>query len=111
MEYSQFDRHPAYASTPARDRRDDDRRTGGLRREEDREQRMRNMAAFIFAFCGGLSVLYFFFAAIGAVDLGDAVVATVLAIILACVWHYAFWRRMKTDALRVQRPDRERRGF
>ena len=72
---------------------------------------MRSMAAFIFAFCGGLAVLYVFFAAIGAVDIGDAIVATVVAVILACVWLFAFWRRLRSDALRVQRPDRERRGF
>ena len=110
MEFSQFDRHPAYASTPERDRREDERRSG-LRREADRQERMRSMAAFIFAFCGGLAVLYVFFAAIGAVDLGDAVAATVIAVVLAGIWLYAFWRRLRSDALRAQRPDRERRGF
>jgi ABC-type transport system involved in cytochrome bd biosynthesis fused ATPase/permease subunit len=110
MEFSQFDRHPAYASAPDADRRAEDRRAG-LRREADREERVRNMAAFIFAFCGGLAVLYVFFAAIGAVDLGDAIVATVAALVLAMVWLFAFWRRLGGDALRVQRPDRERRGF
>lgn len=110
MEYSQFDRHPVYASTPARDRREEERRSG-LRREADRRERMRSMAAFIFAFCGGLAVLYVFFAAIGAVDIGDAIVATIIAVILAAIWLFAFWQRLKNDAVRVQRPDRERRGF
>jgi ABC-type transport system involved in cytochrome bd biosynthesis fused ATPase/permease subunit len=110
MEFSQFDRKPAYAATPERDRRDEDRRSG-LRREADREERMRSMAAFIFAFCGGLAVLYVFFAAIGAVDIGDAIVATIIAVVLAAIWLLAFWRRLRSDALRVQRPDRERRGF
>ena len=110
MEYSQFDRKPAYAATPTRDRREEERRSA-LRREADRQERMRSMAAFIFAFCGGLAVLYFFFAAIGAVDLGDAIVATIIALILAVIWLVAFWRRLRSDALRVQRPDRERRGF
>ena len=110
MEFSQFDRHPAYASTPPQDRRSEDRR-GGLRREADRQERIRSMAAFIFAFCGGLAVLYVFFAAIGAVDIGDAIVATIIAVILACVWLFAFWRRLRSDAVRAQRPDRERRGF
>ena len=110
MEFSQFDRHPAYASTPPSDRRREERRDG-LRREADRKDRMRSMAAFIFAFCGGLAVLYFFFALIGAVDLGDAIVATVIALILAVVWLIAFRQRLRGDALRAQRPDRERRGF
>jgi len=110
MEFSQFDRKPAYASSPQRDRREEERRSA-LRREADRQERVRSMAAFIFAFCGGLAVLYVFFAAVGAVDIGDAIVATIIAVILACVWLFAFWQRLKSDALRVQRPDRERRGF
>ena len=69
------------------------------------------MAAFAIAMCGGLAVLYVFFVAIGTVDLGDAIVATIAALVLAAIWLVAFWRRMKTNALVVQRPDRERRGF
>ena len=110
MEYSQFDRHPAYASSSQHDRRTEERR-GALRREADRKERMRSMTAFLFAFCGGLAVLYVFFAAIGAVDLGDAVVATVIALVLAAVWLVAFWRRLRSDAWRIQHADRERRGF
>jgi protein-S-isoprenylcysteine O-methyltransferase Ste14 len=108
VEYSQFDRHPAYAR--------DDRRSGGdrrsaARRQADRAERMREMAAFAIAMCGGLAVLYLFFVAIGTIDIGDAAVATGAAIVLALIWLVAYWRRMKTDALVVQRPDRERRGF
>jgi hypothetical protein len=72
---------------------------------------MREMAAFAIAMCGGLAVLYLFFVAIGTIDVGDAVAATVAAIVLALIWLAAYWRRMKTNALVVQRPDRERRGF
>jgi len=108
MEYSQFDRHPAYAS--ARERRGPDRRDG-FRREADRRERMKEMTAFVFAFCGGLAVLYIFFVVLGTIDLGDAAVATGIAILLALVWLYGFWRRLKTGAAMVQRPDRERRGF
>lgn len=108
MEYSQFDRRPAYSSTP--ERRGPDRR-GGLRREEDRQERMREMVAFVIAFCGGLAVLYVFFVVLGTIDLGDAAVATAIAVVLALVWLYGFWRRLKTGAAMVQRPDRERRGF
>ena len=109
MEFSQFDRHPAY-SRP-KERRDGEDRRGGLRREADRAQRMREMVAFAIAMCGGLAVLYVFFAAIGAIDIGDAAVATAAAIVLALVWLVGFWRRLKTGAAFIQRPDRERRGF
>lgn len=109
MESSQFDRRPAYSQTG--DRRDGDDRRGGLRRGADRAERMREMAAFAIAMCGGLAVLYFFFAAIGTVDLGDAAVATGAAVVLALIWLVGYWRRLKTGAAFVQRPDRERRGF
>jgi hypothetical protein len=69
------------------------------------------MAAFAVAMCGGLVVLYVFFAAIGAIDVGNAVAATGAAIVLALVWLAAYWYRMRTNALVAQRPDRERRGF
>ena len=109
MEYSQFDRHPAYARGD--DRRAPIDRRGALRREADRAQRMREMAAFTISMCGGLAVLFLFFVAIGTVDVGNAIAATVVAIVLALIWLAAFWRRMKSDAAVVQRPDRERRGF
>jgi hypothetical protein len=110
MEFSQFDRHPAYASQGERRDRDD-RRGGAARREADRRERMREMVGFIFAFCGGLAVLYVFFVVVGTIELGDALVATVAALVLAVVWLYGFWRRLQTGAALVQRPDRERRGF
>lgn len=110
VEYSQFDRHPAYTSGD--DRRDGEDRRDGLRREADRAERMREMAAFAVALCGGLAVLYLFFVLIGTIHLGEAVAATVVAVILATIWLFSFWRRMKSNASRVaQRSDRERRGF
>jgi len=69
------------------------------------------MAAFAIAICGGLAVLFLFFVIVGTVDVGNAIVATVAAIVLALIWMFAFWRRMKSNAAFVQRPDRERRGF
>jgi hypothetical protein len=110
MEFSQFDRHPAY-SRPRSERRAGDDRRGGLRRREDRTLRIREMAAFVFAFCGGLVVLYVFFVAIGAINVGDAAIATGIALALALVWLIGFGRRQQTGAAVVQRPDRERRGF
>jgi len=109
MEFSQFDRHPAY-SRP-QDRRERDDRRGGMRREADRKERMREMVAFTFAFCGGLAVLYLFFVIVGAINIGDALIATACALILAGIWLFGFWRRLVTGALVVQRPDRERRGY
>jgi protein-S-isoprenylcysteine O-methyltransferase Ste14 len=109
VEYSEFDRHPAYARGD--DRRSGDDRRGAMRREADRAERMREMAAFAIAVCGGLAVLYVFFVIIGTIDIGDAAVATGAAIVLALIWLAAFWRRMRSNALVVQRPDRERRGF
>jgi putative flippase GtrA len=94
-----------------RDRRRGDDRRGGARRRADRAERLREMAAFAVAMCGGLVVLYVFFAAIGAIDVGNAVAATGAAIVLALVWLAAYWYRMRTNAVVAQRPDRERRGF
>ena len=108
MEYSQFDRHPAYASG---DRRTGDDRRGALRREADRAERIREMVAFAIAVCGGLAVLFLFFVIVGTVNVGNAAVATVAACVLAAIWLFGFWRRLKTNASFVQRPDRERRGF
>jgi hypothetical protein len=51
------------------------------------------------------------FVIIGTIDVGDAIVATIGALVLAAIWLFSFWRRMKTNALVAQRPDRERRGF
>jgi hypothetical protein len=107
VEYSQFDRRPAYA---AERERGPDRRSG-LRREADRSERMREMAAFVFAFCGGLAVLYVFFVVLGTIEVRDAAIATGVAAALAVVWLFGYWRRLKTGAAMVQRPDRERRGF
>jgi hypothetical protein len=108
VEYSQFDRHPAYARG---DRRSGDDRRGAARRHADRAERMREMAAFAIAMCGGLAVLYLFFVAIGTVDVGEAAIATGAAIVLALVWLAAYRHRLRTNASVVQRPDRERRGF
>ena len=84
MEYSQFDRRPGYAR--GEDRRHGRDRRGGLRREADRADRLREMTAFATALCGALAALYLFFVAVGTVDLADAAVATGAAVVLALVW-------------------------
>jgi len=109
VEYSQFERQPAHVRDD--DRRSGDDRRGPLRREADRGERLRELIAFATAMCGGLAVLYFFFVAIGTIDMGEAVVATVCAVVLALIWVVSFWWRMRTGAAALQRPDRERRGF
>jgi putative flippase GtrA len=94
-----------------RDRRRGDDRRGAVRREADRAERLREMAAFAIAMCGGLVVLYLFFVAIGTIDIAHAAVTTAAVVVLALIWLAAYWYRLKTNALVVQRPDRERRGF
>jgi hypothetical protein len=88
-----------------------DRRMGPGRRDEDRAQRFRNLAATLLAFCGGLAVLYLFFAAIGTVKLKDAAVATAIAIALALIWLLGAYQRRRSGAIFITRRDRERRGF
>ena len=107
------------SATTEPERRSDDRRStmsyGGRRqaprRAADRAKLLRDMAALVFALCGGLAVVYLFFAAFGAIDLSEAVTASVIAIGLGLVWMIGFGYRMRTQAARAQRADRERRGF
>ena len=73
--------------------------------------RARTITAVAMAICGGLAVLYLFVALIGSVDLTRAAVASSVALALAAVWAAGAWYRARTGARRVQRYDRERRGF
>jgi hypothetical protein len=110
---------PQPAAPPDAERRTSDRRsTAGLggrrqapRRAADRARLLRNMASLVFALCGGLAIVYLFFAAIGAIDLGEAVTASVIALGLGLVWMIGFGWRIRSQAFRAQRADRERRGF
>jgi hypothetical protein len=68
------------------------------------------IAAFI-SLCGGLALIYFLFAAIGQVDLAQSETTTIIASAMALIWFVAFLLRLRTGALRVQRADRERRGY
>jgi len=96
---------------PHPDRRQSERR-GYARREEDRRRRFREVAATTFALCGAFVVIYLFFAIFGAVDVGQAAVASGIAILLAVIWLAGFWqRRVRGGDAIAQRPDRERRGF
>ena len=101
------------------ERRTDDRRStmsiGGRRRAPrraaDRAKLLRDMAALVFALCGGLAVVYLFFAAFGAIDFDEALTASLIALGLGLIWMIGFGYRMRTHAERAQRGDRERRGF
>jgi hypothetical protein len=101
------------------ERRSDERRStaslGGRRqaprRSADRAKVLRDMAALVFALCGALAVVYLFFAAVGAIDIGEAATASVIALALGVVWMLGFGVRLRNQAFRAQRPDRERRGF
>ena len=104
---------------PEAERRTIDRRaTRGIggrrqapRRAADRAKLLRDMAALVFALCGGLAVVYLFFAAFGAIDIGEAVTASAIALGLGLVWMLGFGYRLRSQAFRAQRGDRERRGF
>src|SRR3954451_4783079 len=98
-------------SAPRRERRGSDRRHD-VRRDEDRQAITRTMLAALVSICGGLAALYLFLAAIGAVDVDQALLASGVALALGLIWFVAFSLRMRAGAVRrVQRPDRERRGF
>jgi hypothetical protein len=92
------------------DRRAPERRAYD-RREEDGTQFLSTAAAAAMAICGGLFVLFVFFWALGAIDVKDAVAATIVAVALALVWLGGFlYRRRQEESLLIRR-DRERRGF
>ena len=92
-------------------RRVPDRRQGD-RRAEDRSRFLRTAAAAAIAICGGLVVVYLFFAAIGAFSFNDALAATITAIVLAAVWFAGYWFRHRSAGTRdVAQYERERRGF
>lgn len=67
----------------------------------------------LLALSGGLALLFLFFAAIGAVDLGDAAGPAIAALVFALIWLLGAWlrRRSGVSPEQVTRADRERRGF
>jgi hypothetical protein len=81
------------------------------RRAADRAKLLRDMAALVFALCGGLAVVYLFFAAFGAIDFSEALTASLIALGLGLTWMVGSGYRIRSQAFRAQRPDRERRGF
>lgn len=111
MEPPRYDRAAAPQPLPAvPDRRAPERRTYD-RGEEDRARHLRTAAAAAMGICGGLFVLFVFFWALGAIDVKDAVAATVVAVVLALVWLTGFLYRRRQEEPLLLRRDRERRGF
>ncbi len=72
---------------------------------------MRELAATVLALCGALSVVYFMFAVLGAVDLEEAAVASAIALLLGLLWLAGVWQRAHSGGGFATRGDRERRGF
>ena len=91
----------------------DRERRAYIRREEGPTSIAPQVIAGLVAVCGALAALFLFFALMGAIDIGDAAAATVVAVVLALVWFAGFWYRHRTaeTSARLQRHDRERRGF
>ena len=86
--------------------------TTAYERSEPRDNRVgRTALAFMFAVCGGLAVVFLFFALMGAIDVGQAVALTAVCAVFAAVWVAGFAYRQLTQATRMQWRDRERRGF
>jgi Na+-driven multidrug efflux pump len=94
------------------DRRAPDRRSGEYRRAEDRAAVVRTAIVAATAICGGLAVLFVFFWGLGAINVKDAVAATIIAVVLAGVWLAGFvYRHRQRESTVVIRHERERRGF
>jgi hypothetical protein len=102
---------PQATPPPVADRRAPDRRTGELRRTEDRVQMVRTGIVAASSICGGLAVLFVFFWALGAVNIKDAVVSTIVAVVLAAVWLAGFLYRHQVESRTGRLRERERRGF
>ena len=82
------------------------------RRAEDRSRYLRTAAAAAVGVCGGLAMVYLFVAALGAIDVEEALGATAVAVVMGLVWvggYLARHRQASTAA--ADRLDRERRGF
>lgn len=106
---------PAQAPPVVEERRRIPDRRQSERRAEDRGRYLRTAAAAAVAICGGLSIVYLFFAAFGAVDLEQALAATAVALVMGLVWVAGYFvRHREATGLAAQltdRIDRERRGF
>ncbi|HEX5909572.1 MAG TPA: hypothetical protein VFY44_03710 [Thermoleophilaceae bacterium] len=68
--------------------------------------------AALWTLVGAVVLLGIFFFALGGVDPAEAEVMAILIVVLGVLWLIHFWRvRQVTGDIRMQRGDRERRGF
>ena len=103
---------PQAPPPPIEDRRAPDRRAGGVgRRAEDRTQLMRVAIVAVTSICGGLAILFLFFALLGTIDFENAIGSVLVAVVLALVWLAGFWYRHRHENERTIHHERERRGF
>ena len=81
-----------------------DRRTSGRRdrgsASEEPGRHLRLAGAAAAGLCGGLALVYLFFAALGAVHPGDALIATAAATLMAGVWLAAHLLRRRESTRR-----------
>ena len=96
---------------PVQDRRAPERRDGRPRRAEDRAQLVRTAIVAATSICGGLAILFLFFALLGTIDFKDAIGSVIVAVILALVWLAGFVYRHRQENGPAIRHERERRGF
>ena len=102
---------PQATPPPVGDRRAPDRRTGELRRAEDHARLVRTAIVAATSICGGLVIVFLFFWALGAINVKDAGVLAVTAVVLAAVWMAGFAYRHRVESQQSVRHERERRGF
>ena len=90
-------------------------RPGGIEEPEPvlrQGRRGQDVVAGLLTLGLGLAVLYFFFAFIGTIDMGESLVFTIIAIALILIWLVGAWLRLRAgNVALVTRADRERRGF
>ena len=97
---------------PVQDRRAPERRAGGVgRRSEDRTQLVRVGVIAATSICGGLAILFIFFALLGTIDFENAIGSVIVAVVLALVWLAGFAYRHRVESGLSVRHERERRGF
>ena len=98
---------------PVADRRSPERRKRPYGRpRRDLEFDPRTALAAGVAFCGGLVLVFVFFWVLGAFDVGNAVAAASVVVLLALVWlSFHLYRSRHEDSNDVIRRERERRGF
>jgi len=97
---------------PVPDRRAPERRTRPYSPRRQLEFDPRTALAAGVAFCGGLVLVFVFFWVLGAFDVGDAVAAASVVVLLALVWlAFHLYRSRQEESHDVIRRERERRGF